>query len=98
MAYKDIEDQRKANRDHYKNNKEYYKEKRRRRSHEISAWLEEYKSTLSCIQCGESHSACLVFHHRDPDDKEVDIGRVASQGWSIKRIQKEIDKWLRTTR
>ena len=42
-------------------------------------WLWELKSTLKCIKCGESHPACLDFHHRDPAQKR----RAVSQLWQL---------------
>ena len=54
-------------------------------------WLADFKKTLKCIKCGESHPACLDFHHRDSSTK---IGQIANlvKSWSIKRIKTEISK------
>lgn len=49
-----------------------------------------YKSTLSCVQCGESHPSCLDFHHRDPTQKDFMLSDIRSR--SLKSIQKEINK------
>ena len=57
----------------------------------LQQWLREYKIGLSC-SCGESHPACLDFHHKDPSMKIDNIGNLASRGWSIKNILKEINK------
>lgn len=45
-----------------------------------------------CETCGETHPACLDFHHRDPREKEIDLAKVAIQGWSEKKIMAEIEK------
>jgi hypothetical protein len=57
----------------------------------IRKWLIEYKSHLKC-KCGENDIACLVFHHKDPSKKEINIGEAINRGWSIKRLTKELMK------
>ncbi len=54
-------------------------------------WLAEYKATLKCKECGESHVSCLDFHHRDKDTKVESIANLIQRA-SVERIQKEIDK------
>lgn len=49
-----------------------------------------YKSGISC-DCGETHPACLEFHHVG-DDKEISVGDAAGRGWSISRLMAEIAK------
>ena len=58
----------------------------------LQQWFQDYKATLSCVQCGENHPATLAFHHRDPSEKEVVLGRAVAEGWGIERIQREIAK------
>lgn len=55
------------------------------------AWLDAYKSEHPCRECGESHSACLDFHHRDPKEKKANLS-VAIAHWSIERLQMEVAK------
>lgn len=45
-----------------------------------------------CILCPENHPSCLDFHHRDPESKEIEMSRLGTQGWSMKRILAEIEK------
>lgn len=82
--------------------KEYHREwasqNREKRNALNKAWREkrqleflEFKKTLKCNRCGFSHPAALQFHHTDPSTKEVAVGAVAGS-WSLKRLQKEIDK------
>jgi hypothetical protein len=52
------------------------------------AW--EYLSTHPCIDCGESDPMVLEFHHRG--DKDMAVGYMVSAGFSIPRIQAEIEK------
>ena len=54
------------------------------------AFLVAVKATLSCARCHMSDSRCLEFHHFR--DKTVAIAEAVYCGWSIKRIQQEIDK------
>lgn len=56
------------------------------------AWLAELKASLVCARCGEDHPACIVFHHRDPEAKEITVAIAVHQQWSIERIQREIDR------
>lgn len=57
-------------------------------------WWTEYKATLRCEQCGENHPSCLDFHHKDPDDKDINLAQVAFRGWSVARIEKELAKCM----
>jgi hypothetical protein len=64
----------------------------RRRKREIRKWFDSYKSQLRCARCFETHPACLEFHHRDPQKKEIVVSKALVWGWSIERILKEIAK------
>jgi hypothetical protein len=44
-----------------------------------------------CIGCGETHIACLDFHHRDPVSKEANVARMPDT-WSLEKAQAEIAK------
>jgi len=46
--------------------------------------------TQKCQQCGESHRACLVFHHRDPKVKELEVSNCIN--YSIRKIKEEAAK------
>ena len=72
-----------------KKKKKYAKWKRERK-----ARLVELIRSLRdrCVRCDESHQACLVFHHRNPAQKEFTIAYAAAQGWSEQKIREEIDK------
>lgn len=71
-----------------KRNSEYQKNNRAQKRQ----WFYNIKSKLKCEICGENHIATLVFHHRNPKEKEIDMGKVISQHISKKRILKEIKK------
>ena len=57
--------------------KETKKEKKRRQKREYRnrkrKRLEDYKKTLQCEICGETHTRCLEFHHVDPSTKRGHI-------------------------
>lgn len=74
---------------HYKDNPEYYKQKRTRLRHEIRDKVLEYKSQFKC-KCGEDDPACLVFHHKDPTKKEMNLSGVTNFTWNWSKIEKEI--------
>ncbi len=64
-------------------------EEQKRKLHQ---WYEEYKATLACQHCGENHPATLVFHHRDPNEKELSVAQAVHDGWSVEHILNEIAK------
>lgn len=78
----------------YSRNAEHAKSKVAQRKKGLDAWFVEYKSKLSCSKCEENHPACLEFHHLDLSVKEVEISKAVKLGWSIERIEREIEKCL----
>lgn len=93
MPFKDAKKARAAHRIY---NKRWYQkysaeiiEKRTRRQRAIVAFVRSQK--VAC-KCGESHPACLDFHHRDSSAKSVSLANVAKMGWSLARVKKEIEK------
>ena len=52
----------------------------------------QLKANSECAHCGEKHPATLQFHHRDPQEKEFNLGKAVSDGYSIERIKKEVAK------
>lgn len=51
-----------------------------------------YKTLHCCKHCEENHPAVLCFHHRDPSEKEYEIGRLVTRGRSLEIIKKELEK------
>ena len=73
---------------HYEKNKEeYIKRAADSKKKQRELWT-LYKSTLSCIKCGENHPATFDFHHvvRHPDNRKVH--RLLGNG-SFKKALKE---------
>lgn len=81
-----------ASRKHYLKNTDKRKADSKERRRLNTVWYKEYKKAHSCKYCGEAHPACIDFHHRDPTDKEIDPGKMLSQGWSKERMLKELLK------
>lgn len=52
-------------------------------------WLDTQKT--QCSKCGESHVACLDFHHRDPSTKEMLLS-VAVSHRSVETLKAEVAK------
>lgn len=90
MPFKDLEKRRKYRREWYAKNKESERKHIQRRKKEIKKWFNEYKSSLKCIKCGESHPATIDFHHTKT--KESGISKLVSYGYSIEKIKKELEK------
>lgn len=55
-------------------------------------WFQEYKSTLKCEECDYNHPAVLDFHHKDPAKKDLNVGFMVKNCYSLKTIQAEIAK------
>lgn len=81
-----------ASKEHYDGDPKYYTKKARRRDKTFRNWIKELKTGKACIKCGESHPACLVFHHKDPRKKLFELGSKAARYMSKKRIESEVAK------
>ena len=75
-----------------------HREKRLARIYERKAAIYEYvqnmKSQLRCVDCGEQHPATLQFHHLNSEDKVFNISSAACRGTSLDRIKKEMQKCI----
>ena len=70
------------------------KELRQMKMEYRQAWVSDYKRGHGCSVCGESHPACLDFHHREPQDKATH-GKHSSvssvmRKWKWERVLAEI--------
>ena len=51
------------------------------------------KKIGACVDCGKVHPPwAMDFDHRDPSVKKFNIGDAASKGFSVKKIEEEIQK------
>lgn len=74
----------------------YYKNRERRlavknrRKKELRDWYLDYKARhCACEVCGESHPACIDFHHLS--EKEMEVSQMVNHGFSKENILAEID-------
>ena len=78
----------------------WYKRHRKERLASVRAykrkqceWYRNFKKTLKCDKCGETHPACLEFHHINGNKKKkILICKMANSGYSTASIKKEIAK------
>jgi hypothetical protein len=73
-----------------KKKKEQAKKSRRRAVRRNRKYVDKDKQANPC-PCGETESCCLSYHHYN-GDKEGNISDMVNRGYSLTRIQKEIDK------
>lgn len=99
MPIRDNDETRKAyyreyNKGWYQRHKERLIAKSKQHDKELRQWIKQYKSKLRCVVCGESHPACLQFHHRDREGKSFTIGKIIGQrrNLSFRTLEKEINK------
>jgi len=75
-----------------------HREKRLARKYERKAAIHDYiqnmKSQLRCVDCGQQHPATLHFHHRDSEDKVFNISDAVNKGFALDRIKKEMLKCM----
>ena len=76
---------------HYQKNKSIYIERASKKKKEIRKWWKEYKKQFKCA-CGESHPACIDFHHPD-NNKEKDVSTLFNEG-AVKKGLEEIEKCI----
>jgi hypothetical protein len=91
MATKDKQKLSENSKRYYRKNKWKYAEYRDQRRKELREVVEEYKQQHPCA-CGEDNLACLVFHHRNANEKELEIAVAVNRQWSNKRLFAEIEK------
>ena len=70
---------------------QHHRAKRLARMYERKAAIYEYvqniKSQLCCVDCGQRHPATLHFHHLNSEDKVFNISDAARRGTSLDRIK-----------
>ena len=76
-----------------------YQKYRNRRAGEIHSrvsnlrkWVWDLKSSRRCKKCGESHPACLEFHHTNRQEKDSEISKLVGRGAAKQRLWKEIQR------
>lgn len=59
---------------------------------DIRKWFIEYKNGLKCEVCGETASCCLEFHHKNPEEKDFEIGQICNKTVNKEKILGELSK------
>jgi hypothetical protein len=91
MPYANKKQQSEAQQQHYRDNREKYRHSQLKHYYRNKRYADELKSQSCCKQCGESHLACLEFHHRNPDEKDREITKAVSD-FGFERLKREIAK------
>jgi hypothetical protein len=78
----------------YKKDKSKIVKRNKKYADKTIEWFNDYKKNLSCEICGEKRFWVLDFHHKDPNEKDFNIGDKWKQGYSISKIKNEINKCM----
>lgn len=89
-----LECRRENGRQHYALNREYYLAKARARNARTTAqvrdWLLDFLSDHPCVDCGVADLRVLEFDHRDPARKRAAVSVLASNGYSLEAVMREV--------
>lgn len=95
MPYKNLEQrkayQKKYHFKWYEENKEFRKKQIKNRKKKLKQKFSNFKSTKFCLNCGESESVTLDFHHVEKNKREI-ISRMVSDGFGWKSLIEEMEK------
>jgi len=78
--------------EYYQKNKEKYRESSRTRKEKSKQFANKIKTDAKCLFCREDDFACLDFHHKDPNEKEIDISELIKNRAPPEKILKETNK------
>ena len=89
----DLEKKRAWDRNYYQRHKIKRQAANYERRARLNEYLQQIKAKARCVYCGENHPAALQFHHRDPSQKEFNVGEfVTRQLGGMEKLKKEIEK------
>lgn len=77
---------------HYERNKQKYQDRVRQRQADMVAALRRYKSSIGCVDCGNTDGRVLDFDHLPDFEKTIGIANAVGLGWSMNRIMIEVEK------
>ena len=77
---------------HYERNSKYYIEKSTKRRIEATNFILGIRKKSKCMDCDEKDFRVLQFDHLPKYKKDLEVSTMAFSGYSLKSIQKEIDK------
>lgn len=87
---KTIANRKRLQREWYQRNKERLNQKAKLQKQRIKELIDTFKT--ECKICGEKRKPCLVFHHRNPQNKTIEIASMAQRGFGTKKALEEIKK------
>ena len=58
----------------------------------IYEWVDNYKSSIGCENCGIKDKRCLQLHHRDSSTKKKSVATLIGKGYIFKTVKAEIEK------
>lgn len=90
MPFKDKEKQKLAQHESYLRNKNIIRQRAQALRVRNREYVENFKKGKQCIYCGEDRLPCLEFHHKF--EKTDVVISLCYRGFSLERIQEEIDK------
>ena len=70
--------------------REYRKNYKKMVYQKCREYCSNYKKKHPCEKCGESHIACLSFHHKDRKEKRDEVTILCK--YSLNIVMKEIEK------
>lgn len=76
---------------HYRN-RSWNTERSLQRRSRLRSWANDQKSARCCQNCGEDDAAVLDFHHREPGDKKMPVGKMITYGYGKEKLLNEIQK------
>lgn len=62
------------------------------RKHELTTFVDTYKTMFGCVHCGETDPACLDFHHRDQDTKRAAVSVLVAKCSPLDVVKDEMKK------
>lgn len=89
-----VKDQKAYAQQHYQDNKELYAANVRKRRKRNREFCRRVRQSKKCQQCGYDDWRALCFHHVNGDEKSDEVNFLVGRGYSIERIQKEMDKCI----
>ena len=78
--------------EYYQKNKERYREHSRNQKNRGRIFVNKIKNESTCLFCRESDPCCLDFHHKNPNEKYIDISDLIKNHASIETLSNEIKK------
>lgn len=66
------------------------REQRRQYAARVRHFIDDYRATHPCVDCGEANPVCLEFDHRVPAEKLFNVAGM--RGQTLVKVKAEIEK------